>query len=71
MKQYTLLWFIDTFSKIVSMKVFNDMNSLFDFYTKNLKDTKLISADKNGYVWFAEKENQNCYEKRTTYNNTR
>ena len=57
MKQYTLLYIMDD-TKVVHNKTFLQLKDLKDFknYQLELKED-LQQVDKDGYVWFVEKDN--------------
>lgn len=57
MKQYTLLYIMDD-TKVVHSKTFLQFKDLKDFknYQLELKED-LQQVDKDGYVWFVEKDN--------------
>jgi len=57
MKQYTLLYIMDD-TKVVHNKTFLQLKDLKDFknYQLDLKED-LQQVDKDGYVWFVEKDN--------------
>lgn len=57
MKQYTLLYIMDD-TKVVHNKTFLQLKDLRDFknYQLELKED-LQQVDKDGYVWFVEKDN--------------
>ena len=56
MKQYTLLYIMDD-TKVVHNKTFLQLKDLKDFknYQLELKED-LQQVDKDGYVWFVEKD---------------
>jgi len=59
MEQYTLIWITDEKHKSVGMKVFASMQELRgykNYYLDDCKDSELTPVDKDGYVWFCEKE---------------
>lgn len=61
MKQYTLIWVTDDKYKLVGTKVFTSMQALRDYknyYLPGFKDSDLQQVDKDGHIWFVEKDGE-------------